>query len=310
MSKFSFSSTTDEVLEGTDLAGKTIVVTGASGGLGEETARALAAHGASVTIAARSQDKLDAAVARIKESTGKTVETGEIELDKPESVRTFAGKWLSGHDRLDILVNNAGVMACPLTRTNEGWELQFATNHLGHFLLTNLLVPALKKGAPSRVVHLSSGGHFGGTGDRSDVNYEHTEYQPFGAYCQSKLANVWFSNELDRRHSNVGIRSFAVAPGAILTDLAKHLPKENLDAMIAQIEASEERMKSIPQGAATTCYAATSPDLDGKGGVYLTNCQIASEGESMSKNHSANAFDPAGEKKLWTLSNELLGAKF
>ena len=166
-----FNSTTDDVLAGVDLTGKTILVTGASGGLGEETARALAARGAGVTIAARSQDKLDAAAARIGKGTGRTVETGLLALDRPESVRTFAETWMAGHDQLNVLINNAGVMACPLSRTREGWEMQFATNHLGHFLLTNLLLPALKKGAPGRVVNLSSAAHLYATVDLEDPNF-------------------------------------------------------------------------------------------------------------------------------------------
>ncbi len=183
---FGFESTTDEVLDGISLEGRRAVITGTSGGLGAETARAMAARGAAITLAARNLEKLEAVAASIRESTGNpNVDIGELDLTVPDSVRRFATNWLESHDSLNLLINNAGIMACPLTRTPEGWELQFATNHLGHFLLTALLAPALVAGAPARVVNLSSGGHrFGGI-DFDDLHYERRDYDKWQAYGQS-----------------------------------------------------------------------------------------------------------------------------
>ena len=309
---FGFNSTTDDVLAGVDLTGKTILVTGASGGLGEETARALAARGASVTIAARSQDKLDAAAARIGKGTGNTVETGLLALDRPESVRTFAEAWMAGHDQLNILINNAGVMACPLSRTKEGWEMQFATNHLGHFLLTNLLLPALKKGAPGRVVNLSSAAHLYATVDLEDPNFVSRDYNPQVAYGQSKTANIWFTRELDKRLAGDGIRAFAVQPGGIHTDLGRHMSQEQLNATLQYMEDQGVALKTIPQGAATTCWGATSSDLKGKGGGYLEDCGVAgpSPGPEEPLGYAPHAVDARGAANLWVLSNKLLGTEF
>ena len=309
---FDSTSTTDDVLSGIDLGGRTAIVTGASGGLGEETARALAAHGAYVTIVARSQDKLDAAAARIKEATGHEVETGTLELHKPATVRAFAEKWLADHDKLHILINNAGIMMCPLTRTKEGWELQFATNHLGHFLLTNLLVPALKNAASARVVSVASAGHNVATVDLDDVNYERREYDPIEAYGQSKTANVWFASEFDKRFQSAGIRAFSLHPGGIQTDLGRHLTEDVLKELLELIRArgGEEGGKTIPQGAATSCYAATSAELDGKGGLYLVDCQVARAGNSITADHAPWAYDETGAARLWDVSNKLLGTEF
>lgn len=308
-----YNSTTDDVLAGIDLTGKTAIVTGASGGLGEETARALAAHGASVTIAARDPDKLAVAARHIRETTGSEVETGVIELDKPASVGAFAGQWLAEHDKLHILINNAGVMGLPLTRTTEGWELHFATNHLGHFLLTNLLVPALKGGAPARVVSVSPSGHNVAAIDFDDVNFEMREYSEITSYCQSKTANIWFANELDRRFKDEGVRAFSLHPGRIRTDLARHLTEELWNELIQIVKTRSGGYvptKTIPQGAATSCWAATSPDLDGYGGLYLVDCQIAQPGDNVDKNHASWAYDEEGAAKLWQLSNSLFGTDF
>ena len=310
---FGFDSTTDEVLAGIDLTGKTIIVTGASGGLGEETARAMAAHGADVTILARSQEKLNAAATRIFESTGNKVKIGVLELHKPDTIRAFAKNWLSHHDKLDILVNNAGIMMCPMTHTEEGWELQFATNHLGHFLLTNLLVPALKKSRSARVISVASGGHNVASVDFDDINYDHRTYSAVEAYGQSKTANIWFSNELDRRLKSDGIRSFSLHPGGINTDLGRHLTPEIYEELMEIIRTrgnGEGSNKTIAQGAATSCYAATSPELNGKGGLYLVDCDIAKPGEHVTRNHAPWAYDVKGAVKLWELSNELLGTNY
>ena len=311
--KFDSKSTTDQVLDGIDLSGKNAIVTGASGGLGEETARALAAHGADVTLAARSREKLRAAASRIKASSGQDVEVGVLELDKPDSVRAFALDWLARHDRLDILVNNAGVMMCPLTRTAEGWELQFATNHLGHFLLTNLLVPALKRAGSARVVSVASAGHNMATVDFNDVNYDRRSYSAVDAYGQSKTATIWFANELDRRLKRDGIRAFSLHPGGINTDLGRHLTPEIYQQLMEIIETrggGEGENKTPGQGAATSCWAATSPELADKGGLYLADCAVAAPGDHVTKNHAPWAYDETAEGRLWNLSNEMLGTEF
>ena len=310
---FDQSSTTDDVLAGIDLSGKTAIVSGATAGLGEETARALAAHGADVTILGRGQDKLDAAAARILETTGRGVETGVLELGKPTTIRAFTEGWLAAHGRLDFLINNAGIMMCPLTRTAEGWEMQFATNHLGHFLLTNLLMPALKVSGAARVVSVSSAGHNMAPVDLDDIHYDNRAYDPIDAYGQSKTANIWFVNELDRRRKADGIRGFSLHPGGIHTDLGRHLTPEIYDALMEIIRTrggGDGEMKTIPQGAATSCYAATSPKLDGKGGLYLVNCAVAEPGDHIVLNHAPWAFDPESESRLWEMSNRMLGTDF
>ncbi|MCG8462855.1 MAG: SDR family NAD(P)-dependent oxidoreductase, partial [Holophagales bacterium] len=193
---FDRSSTTDDVLSGVDLTGKTVLVTGASTGLGAETARALAAHGADLTLVARSTAKLTRVAEEIHSATGRRPEIASLELDRPSTIRSFAETWLAHHDTLDLLINNAGIMAPPLTRTAEGWEGQLATNHLGHFLLTNLLAPALQATGSARVINLSSAGHWFSTVDLEDPSYERRPYEPMAAYGQSKTANIWFSIEL------------------------------------------------------------------------------------------------------------------
>lgn len=309
---FDRNTTTDEVLAGLDLAGARAIVTGASGGLGEETARALASKGAAVTLAARDAAKTAAAAAQIRQSTGNPrVDTGELELDKPASVQDFAHAWLAKYDRLDLLINNAGVMACPLTRTVEGWELQFATNHLGHFLLTSLLVPALTAGAPARIVNLSSAGHRRSAVDLADPHYEHRPYDPFEAYGQSKTANIWFSMELNKRLAASGVTAFAVHPGGIITDLGRHLSDELRASMTKQIQESGMQLKSVPAGAATSVWAATASELDGRGGLYLEDCQVAQPAaDSGTSGYAPHAYDEAGAAKLWALSEQLLGRTF
>jgi NAD(P)-dependent dehydrogenase (short-subunit alcohol dehydrogenase family) len=309
---FGFATTADEVLAGIDLTGKRAIVTGASGGLGEETARALAAKGAAVTIAARNLAKAEAAAEQIRQSTGNAqVDIGELELDKPASVRAFASSWLARHDALNLLINNAGIMACPLMRTAEGWEMQFATNHLGHFLLTNLLVPALKAGAPARVINLSSSGHRRSTVDLEDPHFERREYDPFVGYGQSKTANIWFSMELNERLASQGVTAFAVHPGGIMTELGRHLTQETIAQMTKMLSESKIQLKSIPAGSATSVWAATSADLEGKGGLFLEDCHIAepATGEGNS-GYAPHAYDKAGAARLWTLSEELLGETF
>ncbi|MEM7050464.1 MAG: SDR family NAD(P)-dependent oxidoreductase [Acidobacteriota bacterium] len=310
---FDRTSTTEDVLSGVDLTGKTVIITGASTGLGAETARAMAIHGADLTLVARSSEKLNRVAEEIHTATGRTPETATLELDKPSTVRSFAETWLASHDTLDLLINNAGIMAPPLTRTAEGWESQFATNHLGHFLLTNLLGPALQGAGSARVINLSSAGHWFSPVDLDDPNYERRPYDPMAAYGQSKTANIWFSLELSRRWAEHGVSSFAVHPGGIETELDRNLDPSILGAIEKMFEDYGHLFKTIPQGAATTCWAATSASLNGKSGLYLEDCQISKPAESDDFGQGGylpHAYDEKGAAGLWELSNQLLGTSF
>jgi NAD(P)-dependent dehydrogenase (short-subunit alcohol dehydrogenase family) len=314
---FGADTTTDEVLAGIDLTGRQALVTGGSTGLGEETARALASKGAAVTLAVRDPAKGEAAAARIRVSTGNTrIDVAQVELSVPDSVRAFAATWLASHGPLHLLINNAGVMACPLMRTAEGWEMQFATNHLGHFLLTNLLAPALKAGAPGRIVNLSSAGHrFGGV-DFDDPHFNHRPYDKWVSYGQSKTANVLFSVELTRRLAPYGITANAVHPGGIQTELGRHLTDADREALMARVRATADsggfKFKTIPAGAATSVWAATAAELEGRGGLYLEDCHVGElkTDPNASSGYFAYATDPANAARLWALSERTLGQRF
>ena len=255
---YGFETTTDEVMDGVDLTGTIAVVTGASAGIGVETARALAAAGAAVVLAARNAERTEAAAESIRERVpGAELEVGALDLTSLDSVRAFAAWYLERHDELHLLVNNAGVMYTPFERTADGFEMQFGTNHLGHFLLTCLLVPALLAGAPSRVVNLSSGGHFGSDIVWDDPNFERREYDKFAAYGQSKTANILFSVELDRRLGDRGVHAYAVHPGMIATELGRYMtPRRHGRAWQERAKRGPTGglppCKSIEQGAATT----------------------------------------------------------
>lgn len=312
---FGPDTTTDEVLAGIDLSGRRALVTGASGGLGAETARALACHGAFVTIAARDLEKAEAVAAAIRERHADAqVEVGAapLELTEPDSVRAFAKRWLQENDVLHILVNNAGVMFTPFERNARGWELQLATNHMGHFLLTCLLAPALKAGAPSRVVNLSSGGHRFGNVDFDDPNYERRPYDKFGAYGQSKTANVLFTVELAERLAKHGVTANAVHPGVILTELARYMEPDDMKALQEHAPPGGLQFKSVEAGAATSVWAAASPDLEGKSGLYLQDCRIAPMTDEATGDvgYASYAVDPAAARRLWKLSEDLLGERF
>ena len=228
---FGPETTTTEVLDGVDLSGKTAVVTGASAGLGAETARSLASVGAHVVMAVRDADKGRAAAAGIKEAVpDASLELGTVDLASLDSVRAFADWLLERHDRIDLLINNAGVMACPLGRTAEGFEMQLGTNHLGHFLLTTLVAPALLAAAPARVVNLSSRGHQRSDMQWDDPHYRERPYDKWEAYGQSKTANALFALQLDALARDVGVRAFSVHPGGIFTPLQRYLTKEEMVA--------------------------------------------------------------------------------
>ena len=313
MRSFGADSTTSEVLDGIDLTGKVALVTGASGGLGAETARALAAKGASVVLTARDMAKGTAVAQAIRASTGNEhVEVEELELGSLASVRACAQRVLARHAALHILVNNAGVMACPFAKTAEGYELQFGSNHLGHFLLTCLLVPALRRGAPSRVVSLTSGGHRASPIVFEDIHFAQRPYDKWLSYGQAKTANVLFAVELDRRLGAAGVHAYAVHPGEIFTDLSRHLVPEDIELLQKQMPGGQFRIKSVAAGAATTVYAATAPELEGRGGVYLEDCHVAVVKDDPRDTDGVRSYalDPALARRLWTVSEELVGERF
>ena len=313
---FDRSATSDQVLEGIDQTGRLALVTGASSGLGAESARALASRGAEVVLTGRDLAKTEAAAAAIRSATGNPeVSVLELHLERPASVRACAKEFLARHGKLDLLLANAGVMACPLARTAEGWELQFATNHLGHFLLTGLLAPALLAGARARVVAVSSAGHSFSPVVFDDVHFERRPYDKWSAYGQSKTANILFAVGLDRRLAARGVRAFALHPGMIATELGRHLTRDDFTLLVARAKEREASgkttRKSIPEGAATQLFAATAPELEGKGGLYLEDAQISGTTPCPGGiGCSEYALDPAAAERLWTLSEETLGERF
>jgi NAD(P)-dependent dehydrogenase (short-subunit alcohol dehydrogenase family) len=307
---FDDKSTTDEVLEGIDLTGKRILVTGASTGLGEETTRALSAHGATVTMAVRDPERGGAAAARIRSAAPDAdLEVMVLDLASLGDVRRFATEFLSAHDQLDVLINNAGVMACPQAATADGFELQIGTNHVGHFLLTQLLDPTL--GAGSRVVALSSAGHRFSDVELDDPNFEHTAYDPWVAYGRSKTANALFAVELDRRLRERGAHAYSLHPGGIITELGRHLTEETMAALTDSVPDGEAiEWKTVPQGAATSVYAATAPELDGHGGAYLEDCGVARPNPDPVSRGGIKpyAIDLARAAALWTRTGEWISA--
>ena len=307
---FGAESTTDEVLAGVRLDGKHAFITGATGGLGIETARALAAAGASVTIAGRSPEKIDTALKTLREQvSGASFDAQQLDLASLSSIADAAKAVVSRGQQIDILINNAGVMMCPEGQTADGFETQFGTNHLGHFALTAQLMPAVADGA--RVVTLSSGAHLRGSVDFDALNWQSRDYDPQLAYAQTKTANVWFASELQRRYGD-RLLSLSLHPGVIMTDLARHLTEEIITEMRASFSGAGIVPKTVPQGAATSVWAATAPELADHGGAYLADCQIApptSEDEPRG-GHAPWAYDRAGAEQLWRRSEELTGVAF
>jgi len=312
---FDKESTSNDVVRGSDLMGKTALITGASGGLGAETARALASVGANVTLAARDIEKAESVAASIRDSgVAGNIQVTALELTSLDNVRDCAKRFLAENEVLDILINNAGLMGCELTRTAAGWELQLATNHIGHFLLTCLLVPALRSAAPARIVNLSSAGHRLGDVDFDDPHFETRDYDKWEAYGQSKTANILFTRELDRRLGAQGVRAIAVHPGMIMTELGRHLTPEDVQDLMSRgdPEGGRPTFKSIEQGAATSCWAASAPELEGQGGIYCEDCHVAEEkvdGASIS-GVSPHAMNPESALQLWALSEAWVGESF
>ena len=264
--RFGAETTASEVADGIDLRGKVALVTGGSSGIGQETARVLAERGAHVILTARDGPKGEGVAAAIRASTGNQhVEVEHLELGSLQDIRAFADRVLARHPTLHILINNAGVMACPAAKTADGFELQFGSNHIGHFLTTCLLAPALRSGAPSRVVSVSSRGHHISPVVFDDIQFERRPYDKWLAYGQSKTANVLFAVGLERRLSAQGVHASALHPGGIMTELSRHLQQEDFEYL--QTRTRGMKFKSVEAGAATSVFAATAPELEGRGGL-------------------------------------------
>jgi NAD(P)-dependent dehydrogenase (short-subunit alcohol dehydrogenase family) len=321
---FGATSTTDEVLSGINLRGKRILVTGVSAGIGVETARSLAAHGAHVVGAARDLKKAETATTQVRKdaaANGGSLELIELDLGSLKSVRAAADKLIASGAPFDIIIANAGVMATPFGHTADGFETQFGTNHLGHFVFVNRIAHLLRDGG--RLVNVSSAGHRYSNVDLDDPGFERTPYDPFVAYGRSKTANILFAVEFDKRHRARGIRAAAVHPGVIKTELARHVDPTRIEKLIEQINENLKtegkgpfQWKSLDQGAATSVWAAVTADAGEVGGKYCENCHVAkpmadnANVASISEGVRAYALDPANAAALWKKSEQLVGESF
>jgi NAD(P)-dependent dehydrogenase (short-subunit alcohol dehydrogenase family) len=321
---FGATSTTQDVLSGVNLKGKRILVTGVSAGIGVETARSLAAHGAQVVGAARDLTKAKAATAQVRKDAaagGGSFELIALDLANLKSVRACADELLAKGKRFDVIIANAGVMATPFGHTADGFETQFGTNHLGHFVLVNRIASLM--GAGSRLINLASSGHRFANVDLEDPNFEHTPYEPFVAYGRSKTANILFAVAFDQRHRERGIRAAAVHPGGIQTELARYMDPSHLEAMIKQIneQAAAEgkgsfEFKTIPQGAATSVWAGVVAPADEIGGRYCENChasEVVPDNVTLgmlNEGVRAYALDRKNAEALWKKSEEMVGESF
>lgn len=273
----------------------------------------MSAAGAHVVMAVRDVAKGEAAADRIRaRHPDASLELHELDLGSLAATRKSADELMDKHDRIDRLINNAGVMAPPLSHTVDGFELQLGTNHLGHFLWTAHVLPAVLAAAPSRVVNLSSRGHVRGGFDWDDPHYRTRPYDKWEAYGQSKTANILFTIELDGRLSDRGVRAYAVHPGVIMTELSRHLQTSDIDELASRMPAGALTLKPVEAGAATTVWAATSPDLAEVGGVYLEDCAVAGPATETppTRGYAAHAMDPEAARRLWTWSEEQVGEKF
>jgi NAD(P)-dependent dehydrogenase (short-subunit alcohol dehydrogenase family) len=321
---FGATSTTEDVLSGLDLHSKRILVTGVSAGLGVETARSLAAHGAQVVGAARDLKKAESATAEVRKEAaahGGSFKLVELDLASLASVRASADGLLAKGDLFDVVIANAGVMATPFGHTADGFETQFGTNHLGHFVFVNRIAPLFRAGG--RLINLSSAGHRFSNVDFEDPNFEHTPYDPFVSYGRSKTANILFAVAFDQRHRERGVRAAAVHPGGIQTELARHMDPSQLQAMVEQInqQAAAEgkepfKFKTIPQGAATSVWAGVVASADEIGGRYCENCHVSDVVRDdvvlglMNEGVRGYAVDPKNAEALWAKSEELVGEHF
>ena len=302
-----------DVIKGIDLAGKTAIVTGGYSGIGLETVRALVGAGVDVIVPARSREKAETNLAEIDGD----VRVGDMDLGDIGSVARFAEEMTGSLEKLDLLINNAGIMANPETRVGPGWESQFGTNHMGHFALTLGLMPLLEQTPGARVVALSSTAHKVSDVHWDDIQFNNHDYDKWQAYGQAKTANALFANALNRRMRDSDGLAFAVHPGGIFTPLQRHLPVEEQVALGwlnedgSPSELAKMGFKTPAQGCSTTLWAATSPKLEGKPGVYCEDCDIAAptDTESPMARYSgvdAHACDDDNAEKLWTISEKLL----
>jgi NAD(P)-dependent dehydrogenase (short-subunit alcohol dehydrogenase family) len=321
---FGATSTTEEVLSGVNLHGKRILVTGVSAGLGVETVRSLAAHGAQVVGAARDLTKAEAATTQVRKDAathGGSFELVEVDLASLKSVRACADKLLAKAEPFDVVIANAGVMATPFGHTADGFETQFGTNHLGHFLLVNRIAPLIRTGG--RLINLSSSGHRYSNVDLQDPNFERTPYEPFVAYGRSKTANILFAVAFDERHRKRGLRAAAVHPGGIRTELGRHIDPSRIQGIIDQMNkqlAAEGKApfqwKTVPQGAATSVWAGVVASANEIGGRYCENCHIGNVVpddvtiSAISEGVRGYALDPNNAEALWKKSEELVGESF
>jgi NAD(P)-dependent dehydrogenase (short-subunit alcohol dehydrogenase family) len=317
---FGAESTAAEVVAGIDLTGRRAIVTGGASGIGIETARALAGAGAEVTLAVRNVEAGERTAAQITRTTGtrttgtrttgtettgsKPVLTARLDLADQASVAAFAAAW---DGPLHILINNAGIMAAPLMRTPEGWEMQFATNHLGHFALATRLHGALAAAGSARVVSVSSSAHLRSPVVFEDIHFLERPYEPWAAYGQSKTANVLFAVEATRRWAGDGITVNALMPGGIRTGLQRYVTDEELDRLRSQTGGGGASWKTPEQGAATSVLVATSPLLDGIGGRYFEDCNEAGQNQPGSRRGvAAYALDTDSAALLWQVSADTL----
>jgi NAD(P)-dependent dehydrogenase (short-subunit alcohol dehydrogenase family) len=321
---FGATSTTDGVLSGINLRGKRILVTGVSAGLGVETARSLVAHGAQVVGAARDLTKAEAATPHVRKAAaanGGSFELIELDLANLKSVRACADALLAKGESFDVIIANAGVMATPFGHTADGFETQFGTNHLGHFVLVNRMARLTRKGG--RLINLSSAGHRYSNVDLQDPNFEHTPYEPFVAYGRSKTANILFAVAFDKRHRGRGVRAAAVHPGAIQTELGRYAEPGRIEKLVEQINeqlAAQGRgpfqWKTIPQGAATSVWAGVVAPADEISGRYCEDCHVSNivpdnvAVNAISGGVRGYALDPQTAEALWKTSEQMVGESF
>ncbi|MFZ0884320.1 MAG: SDR family NAD(P)-dependent oxidoreductase [Candidatus Acidiferrales bacterium] len=321
---FGATSTTEDVLSGVNLQGKRILVTGVSAGLGVETARSLVARGAHVVGAARDLKKAEAATTQVRKDAaagGGSFELIALDLASLKSVRACADKLLAQREPFDVVIANAGVMATPFGNTLDGFETQFGTNHLGHFVFVNRIAPLIRAGG--RLINLSSSGHRYSNVDLQDPNFERTPYEPFVAYGRSKTANILFAVAFDERHRERGVRAAAVHPGGIKTELGRHVDPSRFTTIVDQMNkqlAAEGKppfqWKTVPQGAATSVWAAVVAPADEIGGQYCENCHVGNVVpddvtiSAISEGVRGYALDRKDAEALWKKSEELVGESF
>lgn len=321
---FGATSTTDDVLSGVNLKGKRILVTGVSAGLGVETARSLAAHGAQVVGTARDLTKAKTATAQVQKdaaANGGSFELVELDLANLKSVRACADQLLAKREPFDVVIANAGVMATPFGHTADGFETQFGTNHLGHFVLVNRIASLIRTGG--RLINVSSAGHRRSNVDLEDPNFERMPYEPFVAYGRSKTANILFAVAFDRRHRGRGVRAAAVHPGIIETELIRHMSPSWLQTRVDEINQQLAtagkppiHWKSTPQGAATSVWAAVVAPADEIGGRYCEDCHVGSivpeevPASAVTEGVRGYAVDTRTAEALWKKSEELVGESF